>query len=137
MALVDHYHLACKAEMAQHHVLLPERCHQQLVHRTNDKTGQQCLFAAPEPLVYLHPVFFCFRVVPVIFHPHGLALQLDVFLIQLCHAMRQPDGFWQIVRLVVRPLHQPLEKAVCRCLRGQAKEDSACPEPCRKDLGGS
>ena len=74
MALVDDHHLARKAEVAQHHMLLFERRHEQLVHRANDKAGQQRLLAAPEPLVHLHPVLVCLGIVPVVFYLDGLFL---------------------------------------------------------------
>ena len=55
-------------------MLLFERRHEQLVHRANDKAGQQRLLAAPEPLVHLHPVLVCLGIVPVVFYRNGLFL---------------------------------------------------------------
>ena len=72
--------------MPQHHMLLLQGRHQQLIHRANDKVGQKRLFAALKPLVHHHPFL---RVVGVILHrgekSHiGLAVELQcVHILQL------------------------------------------------------
>ena len=74
MTFVHDHHLARKAQMTQHHMLLAQCRHQQLVYRADDKVCQQRLLAAPEPLVHLHPVLVCLGIVPVVFYRNGLFL---------------------------------------------------------------
>ena len=134
MTFVHDHHLARKAQMTQHHMLLAQCRHQQLVYRADDKVCQQRLLAAPEPLMHLHPLLFCFRVVPVVLHPHRPLLQADIFFVQFRHAVRKPDRSGQVIRLVFCPLQQTRKKPVCRCLRGQAKEDAARSKACRQNF---
>ena len=137
VALVNHHHFARKAQMPQHHMFLLQSCHQQLVHRTNDKIGQKRLFVALKPLVHHHPAFL---IVGVVLHWHRLLLQLQVVCIQLRHAMGQPNGVFQAIRLFLGPVQQSAEDAIGSRLRGQAEEDAALPTAlcqnfCRRQSG--
>ena len=139
MTLVDHHHLARQAEMPQHHMLLLQGRHQQLIHRANDKVGQKRLFAALKPLVHHHPFL---RVVDGVFHRHRFLLQFQIVCIQLRHAVRQPDGVFQPIRLFLRPVQQPPKNAVGGGLGRQTKEDAALPAAlcqnlrrCQRGLG--
>ena len=134
VAFVHDHHLARKAQMPQHHMLLAQSRHQQLVYRADDKVCQQRLLAAPEPLMHLHPLLFCFRVVPVVLHPHRPLLQADILFVQFRHAVRKPDRSGQVIRLIFCPLQQTRKKPVCRCLRGQTKEDAARSKACRQNF---
>ena len=120
--------------MAQHHMLLAQCRHQQLVYRADDKVCQQRLLAAPEPLMHLHPLLFCFRGVPVVLHRHDLMLQADIFFVQFRHAVRKPDRSGQVIGLIFCPLQQTRKDAIRRCLRGQTKEDAARPKAYRQNF---
>ena len=113
--------------------------HQQLIHRANDKVGQKRLFASLKPLVHHHPFL---RVVGIILHRHRLLLQFQIVCIQLRHAVRQPDGVFQPVRLFLRPVQQPPKNTVGGGLGRQTKEDAALPAAlcqnlrrCQRGLG--
>ena len=130
MALVDDHHLARKPQMPQHHVLLGQCCHQQLIHCADDEAGQQCLLAAPEPLMHLYLMLFR----RILFQLHPAPLQPKIVLIQLCHSMGQLDGLRHLLRLGICPVEQPTKDAVCRSLRGQSEKDATQTEPAGHDL---
>ena len=131
MALVHDHDLSREPQVPEHDVLLPQRGHQQLVHRPHDEVGQERLLAALEPAVDPEPLL---RVLLLRDRPPGK--ELGIRLVERRRAVRQADGVGHVLGLGASPRQQAVEQAVGRGLRGQAEEEAPGLEALREDLRG-
>ena len=120
MYFIDNHGFSCKPEVPQHHMLLPERSHQQLVDRADHKVREQRLFSALKPTVRDQTGCFAF----IFRQPCTAAEQLPVLLIERRCAMRQtnPIGIVIHLSLIGGPGADARKQAVRCRLRRQSEK---------------
>ena len=111
-------------------MLLPERRHQQLVHRANDKVCQKGLLVALKPGMYINALLR----LRILLCEGPAGQKALICLVELRHAVGQPDGVRRVLRLRPGPGGQPVEYAVGGRLRGQAEKKAAGSPPGGKRL---